>query len=569
MKYKLKPIVAAIALSTIALSGCVSTFVEPINSDVEKKQRESENLLKTARQGLPSESAKTPSVERVKDLWLPTRTLAAEKPALSPKLSQRVTLNRTVTSISELSERITTMTGVPVVVAPDAAAAAALVTSESTTVANGSTPTPGASLPALPRLPGASGANASGSIPSGSASALNGITIVYSGALNGLLDVAAARYGISWEWDQDKIRFFRSQTRTFRLVALPGDTTLNAKITNQSGGTSSSSSSGSTSSGGSAASSSQEAGVSFAGLSVWKGIEDAVKTMLTSSGKVVVTASTGTITVTDTPQVVAQVEKFIEQQNKALGRQVVVNVRVLSVDLSDSDGYGINWNAVYSSLSGNFGYALTNSFATDTSASNLALKILSTAGSATNSSIKAWAGSEAIISALSKQGRVSQVTSASVTTLNNQPAPIQVGKQTSYLASSTTTLGTSGSGNTTTLQPGLVTTGFAMNLVPHMLDKDRLLLQYAVDLSSLLSLTTVTSGTSSIQTPEIETRNFLQRVMLNSGDTLVVTGFEQTNNSGTMQGVGKPSNALLGGGVNGSNNKTVLVILIQPVVANQ
>jgi type IVB pilus formation R64 PilN family outer membrane protein len=125
-----------------------------------------------------------------------------------------------------------------------------------------------------------------------------------------------------------------------------------------------------------------------------------------------------------------------------------------------------------------------------------------------------------------------------------------------------------GAPSTTALQPGLITTGFSMNLVPHLLDSKRLLLQYAVDLSSLLSLATVESGGSSIQTPEIETRNFLQRVMLNSGDTLIVTGFEQATQSGAMQGVGDASNIALGGGVKGTKNKMVLVILIQPVIAN-
>ncbi|MDO9550824.1 MAG: hypothetical protein Q7J03_07605, partial [Methanoregula sp.] len=159
----------------------------------------------------------------------------------------------------------------------------------------------------------------------------------------------------------------------------------------------------------------------------------------------------------------------------------------------------------------------------------------------------------------------SQVTSASVTTLNNQVAPVQVGRQTSYLASSTTTV--SEGLSTTALQPGVVTTGFSMNLVPHLLDSNNLLLQYAMDISSLLGITSVTSGGSTIQVPEIETRNFLQRVRLNSGDTLVVTGFEQGNMSSNTQGPGNAENTLLGGGLKGARQKSILVVLIQPVIA--
>lgn len=556
MKYRLLAIIVP-----MVLAGCAPGMVGPINSDVENEHAKTAKIMDLARQAKPAEVRKTPSIERVSGLWLPSRKLAASeiKAPLNEALARRITINRTFSSIQEVAERIATLTGVPVVVSSEALAP--VTTGVPGMIGAPSVPTPlpmpgGMPTQGFPGMPGMPG------MPGDSS-----VSLIYNGSLAGFLDAASARYGVYWEWNNNGVRFFRTATKTFQLTALPGDTTLSAKISNQSGG--SSGSSGATSSGGSSASSSQEAGVSFSGLSVWKGIEDAIKTMLTTSGKLTVTAATGTVTVTDTPQVLQQVEKFIDQQNASLGRQVVVNVRVLAVDLSNSDNYGINWNVVYNSLSQNFGWTLNNAFAPEVGASSLALKILGTAGAATNSNIKSWAGSEAMIDALSKQGRVSQITSASVTTLNNQPAPIQVGRQTSYLASSTTTIGTAGAPSTTTLQPGLITTGFSMNLVPHMLDGGRLLLQYAVDLSSLLNLATVTSGGSSIQTPEIETRNFLQRVMLNSGDTLVVTGFEQSSMSANMQGVGDASNTALGGGVKGSKNKTVLVILIQPVIADR
>lgn len=543
----------------VALSGCAPGMVGPINSDVEKQHEKTTQLAEQARQAKPAEVHKTPVVEHVAGLWLPARKIASSevKAPQNEALSRAFTINRTFANLQDVAERVSTLTGIPVVVSPEAMMPLA-----------GSTGVTG--LPTSPSLMSMPGMQQPGFPPgvpgmTGMPGALSsGISLVYNGPLSGFLDAASARYGVYWEWSNDSVRFFRTATKTFHLTALPGDTTLSAKISNQSGG-----SGGSSSSGGTSASSSQETGVSFASLSVWKGIEESIKTMLTTSGKLTVTAATGTVTVTDTPQVLKQVEKFIEQQNVSLGRQVVVNVRVLAVDLSESDNYGINWNVVYNSLSQNFGWTLNNAFAPAVGSSSMALKILGTAGAATNSNIKSWAGSEAMIDALSKQGRVSQVTSASVTTLNNQPAPIQVGRQTSYLASSMTTIGTAGAPSTTTLQPGLINTGFSMNLVPHMLDGGKLLLQYAVDLSSLLNLSTVTSGESSIQTPEIETRNFLQRVMLNSGDTLVVTGFEQSNQSGNMQGVGDAANAALGGGVKGSKNKTVLVILIQPVIADR
>jgi len=344
---------------------------------------------------------------------------------------------------------------------------------------------------------------------------------------------------------------------------------MDAKVgtsSNSNGSGSSGSTTGGSSGGTQSSSSTQNSGVNFSGLSVWKGVEESIKAMLTPAGKIVVAASLGTITVTDTPAVVNAVEKFIEQQNKALARQVVVNVRVLSVDLANTDSYGINWDAVYTSLSNNFGMTLNSGVAAIQGAGSLAASILSTAGQTTNSGIKSWAGSKAIIEALATQGRVSTVTSASVTTLNNQPAPIQVGRQTSYVASSSTAISTGVS--TTSLTAGIVNSGFSMSLLPHIIDGKRMLLQYAVDMSSLLSLNTVTSGTTIMQTPDVDTRNSLQRIMVNSGDTVVVAGFENSEVNAKSQGVAGAENPALGGSVVGKRNKNIIVILLQPIVAD-
>lgn len=565
----MKPYILALTIP-LMLNGCATQRVEPINKKVEADFKKSTELIETAKKGKPVETSKASAAERIKGMWLPARRIDPSTVAapLSANLSRTITINRTFNSIQEVAERITALTAVPVIISPEALLPLNQVGGVGGLGATGAMMN---TSPVVPSLNGSTNAF-------GNTTGFNNtqtFSMVYSGNLAGFLNVAAARYGAYWEEEAGgrNIRFFRTATKTFRLSALPGDTTLSAKISNQSGssGSASGGTSGSTttSTGTTSSASSQESGVTFSNLSVWKSVEDAIKAMLTTNGKVVVTAATGTITVTDNPQVLAQVERYVQQQNLAMSRQVVVNVHVYSVALTNSDSYGINWNAVYNSLSGNFGFTLSNAFAPEAGSTNLALKILATAGSASNSELKAFAGSQVMFDALSKQGRVSQITSSSITTLNNQPAPIQVGRQRTYLASSSTTIGTVGSPSITTLQPGLINTGFSMNLVPHILDGKELLLQYAVDLSSLIGISSVTSGTSTIQTPEIETRNFLQRVKLSSGDTLVVTGFEQSQDEGNMQGIGDASNVSLGGGLNGNKSKNVLVVLIQPVIVER
>lgn len=381
------------------------------------------------------------------------------------------------------------------------------------------------------------------------------IPLRYSGTLSGFLDFACARFGVSWEYKGGSIILFRTITKTFSVYALPGDTSLDAKISNQASGAATGSPSGSM----------HNTGVSFSALSVWSALDSSIKGMLTSQGRVAVTPATGTVTVTDVPYAVARVEKFIDEQNVTLGRQVVIDVRVLTVSLNDSDDYGVNWNLVYGQLSKNIGLSMLTNFAAAASATSVKFSVLPTAG---GNNLKTLQGTDAIINAISQQGRVSLMTSASVTTLNNQPVPVQVGRQTAYLASSSTTT-TTNVGSTTSMTPGTVTTGFSMNLLPHILEEGRLLLQYAIDISSLDRMMTISSGGSSIQTPEIQTRNFLQRVAVRSGETLVLSGFEQDTNSATTSGTGNAQSVIAGGSVAGLRKRDVIVVLITPIVSDR
>jgi type IVB pilus formation R64 PilN family outer membrane protein len=310
-------------------------------------------------------------------------------------------------------------------------------------------------------------------------------------------------------------------------------------------------------SGGVSANNGQNTGVSSQ-LSVYSSIEKSITAMLSSHGKVVASPATGTMTVVDTPDTLDRVAEFIEAENKSLSKQITINVTVLSVTLTQEDNYGIQWNLVYQNLLAKYGIA--NSIDTSAGGTAFTTNILSSSSK--------FAGSKALIQALSEQGKVREETSASVVTLNNQPVPVQVATQTSYLASSQTTL-TAQVGSTTTLTPGVVTTGFNMSILPHVLNNGTVLLQFTTDISALNGpiRTVASSGATNantIEVPTVDTRNFLQRVSMKSNETLIISGFEQTDDNLSKNGVGSPSNYALGGSYAGTTQKQVIVILITP-----
>ncbi|MEY2117136.1 PilN family type IVB pilus formation outer membrane protein [Rhodanobacter sp. FW106-PBR-R2A-1-13] len=417
-------------------------------------------------------------------------------------------------------------------------------------------------------LPGVRGA---GIDAAGLESPQRSIDVKYSGPLSGLLDAATSQLGLGWKVQSGQIVIFYTESRTFRFNMIPTTTTMDTTV--EAGTTTSAGVSGGGGSGGGG-------GGSNGGVSGKSGtnqstdvtlkndprsdFESTIKSMLSKNGRMGPLTATGTITVTDTPEVLDGIASYINAQNGILTKQVLFNVKVISVTLTKTDNYGINWGLVFKDVAGKYGFNLANSFAANPDSVTGAISILQSATGHT----KQFAGSQAVISALAEQGKVGVVTSPSATTLNMQPVIVQVAHQTSYLASSQTS-NVASVGSSTALQPGLITSGFNMDLVPDVLaDGETILLQYNMSLSSDPTLRTVTSGNSSVELPTMDAKVLSHKVRLRSGETLILSGFEQTSNNGTRQGIGSPSLWLLGGGMRRADQRVVLVVMITPIVTD-
>lgn len=534
-------------LLSVLLSAC-QTLPHEIADRVSASDAKASRLAREVGK-IEGASQSTSGIQHEPGIWIGRSLPRVSQMPLPQAFNQPATFERAVRSLDEFAERITLRSGIPTKVAADATRAGQSGNPSDNKGGNSST----SGVPPMPvGTPFGMQGNTHGSTITGP------VRIDFSGgSLKGLLDTVAARFGVSWKYTNGTIQFFRNDTRTFQITAVPGDTELSATVSSaasSSGGESGGGGGGGGASSGINNNNSHSTGVKSQ-LSVYSSIEKAVNIMLSAGGKVVASPATGSITVSDTPDNLERIALFIERENQSMSRQVMVNVTVLAVTLTRGDNYGIQWNAVYKTLSRKFG--ITNTLAAAVNATAFSAAILDTSSSK-------FAGTNVLIEALSEQGRVRRETTASVVTLNNQPVPVQVAKQTSYLKSSQTTL-TANVGSTTTLTPGTVTSGFNMTILPNVLSNGTVMLQFATDISSLRALRTVSSNNSSIETPEIDTRNFLQRVAMKSNETLIISGFEQTDDNLTQQGTGTPSNILLGGSNIAQANKEIIVILITPI----
>lgn len=377
--------------------------------------------------------------------------------------------------------------------------------------------------------------------------------VSYKGPLSGLLDEVCNRFGIWWKYEKKQIYFYKFITKTFVLYTLPTKPTLSVNV-------------GGSSTDGSAGSSSVSLS-NTANIDLWANIESSIKSMISNEAQLTMDQSNGTITLTGTPTDIRKVAKFVNEQNIRLSRQVAISVKVLQVNVSDSDQYGLNLSAAFKGNNhitdlglaspGGLGAEVTN---------NLSMTILS----------GQWTLAGAI-QALSEQGTTNLITSGTVTTLNNKPAPIQVVKTQNYISEITkTNSGSDGSYYDLSTTTEEIETGFTLDVLPRILEHGRLMLMFNLTLSDLIELERVDLGSGSstegetsgqyIQNPIIETRGFTQEVALKSGETLILSGYERVENSAKKTGVGSAENSLLGGTATAEKTRSILVIMLTPVV---
>ena len=203
-------------LSAVALIGGCSNLLGTIGTRVDSSESKADNLMKKVGRSDPDTRAPS-SVVHEKGIWIAKNSIPlAAKDTLPPIFNEPTTFDRTVYSLSEFAERITLRSTIPTKITPDALSAAsrALYGSES---AMGITAKPGGASAVAPTT----------------ALASTGIAtrIVYpQGTLRGLLDTAAARFGVYWKYVNGTIQLFYTDTRTFQISAIPGDSALTATV---------------------------------------------------------------------------------------------------------------------------------------------------------------------------------------------------------------------------------------------------------------------------------------------------------------------------------------------------
>jgi type II secretory pathway component GspD/PulD (secretin) len=373
------------------------------------------------------------------------------------------------------------------------------------------------------------------------------IGVAYTGKLSGLLNQVATDLDLLWYYDKNSIVFYETETKTFTLFALGTDVSYQSAIRTDDGN--------------------QVALES--NLREWEEVEKTLESIVGPSGDAnfTVSRSLGTITVTAPPSVLNRVGDYITKQNKRLSQLITIDVKVLQVSIQNGSAFGLNLGAAINAASGlTITAQPTNTLDSLSNSNVLNIAVLGSNGmGVADGSLSSVEGSKALITALARQGKVSIVNNVGVTTRNNRIAPVSNTRKTGYIKRFE-------SRNFTTVESSTVDqedleTGFSMQLLPNVLDNGKILLLFKLSLRELISMRTETiNNLVTLQLPEVEERSFMQEVVMESGQILVLSGFERQNNSDTRYGIGDPDFMALSGSRDTTGTRDVLVVILTPQV---
>ncbi|MEL0082431.1 MAG: secretin N-terminal domain-containing protein [Gammaproteobacteria bacterium] len=359
-------------------------------------------------------------------------------------------------------------------------------------------------------------------------------------ALDAMLD--AHDYG--WEINGGLIRVRREITRTFEVDYLRLIRSSDAN--NESGTFGVSGGESSENAADNEFSVEQENDIDF-----WEELILELEDLLGEDGVVVANRTAGFVTVTAGKRAVQQVENYLQRVKQGSMRQVIIQAKILEVELSDATQLGIDWTAPELLSFGRFTVGRNSldgnaSFSTDVPA------VLSGDGNtiltpATVSSITGGPGTflrasigadtRAFLRALKTQGDLNVVSQPQIKAINNQTAQIRVARDEPYYVQTSSFVPASGDDGAQPAQFELATAtiGLVVQVTPHISENGWITLEISPVITRKLSQigfpTTDTQGnvtfTEGVGPPVIDVKQTTVVARIKSGETAVIGGLIQ------------------------------------------
>ncbi len=353
-------------------------------------------------------------------------------------------------------------------------------------------------------------------------------------SLGEIFDVLIASKGLDYDYERKVLRISGLKTRTFKIdyVNTERSGTSNTDI----------SLTGDTGSGGASSTEGSKGGSLSTGASItsndkfsfWANMQKELNDILNSpSDKFkapapIINREAGLVTVSGTTKQINRVARYIHSMMNRLHRQVLIDVKILSVTLDNSRQTGVNWGELYKLQNMQMAYEML----TTNNLSKLGDDKISEFGDSNPTAhakflrLSGNTGITDVVKFLKTQGDVTSVSNPKVVTLNNQPAVFSSGDQLYYkLSSSSRQTGVASA--TETFNNEVVKSVFAgilLDITPEITDDGEIILKINPSISSVKSrVKTDESGVRRLP-PDLMKKQISSVVKLKDGEKVILGG---------------------------------------------
>lgn len=323
-------------------------------------------------------------------------------------------------------------------------------------------------------------------------------------------------------------------------------------------------------------------------VSFWSDLESSLRAMLPGDPQhsVVVNAEAGVIAVRAMPTELNDVAKFLAKIQTTVSRQVILEAKIIEVDLNNDYQAGINWSSVLSNGSQNYftGVSSPSTFTGNLLAPSGPTVNVSPGNPVTGLVSNTLGGAftfaldtkdfASYVNLLQVQGNTRVLSSPRVSTLNNQKAVIKSGSDQFFVTNVTSnTVASTATSTNNAIELTPFFSGVALDVTPQVDDDGSVILHIHPTVSAVTSqnlVVTVQGQTDTLPLALSQIRESDSVVRARSGQVIVIGGLMTTLKSNTDYQVpflgSIPGLGNLFKSKQTTNTKTELVILLKPIV---
>jgi MSHA biogenesis protein MshL len=307
---------------------------------------------------------------------------------------------------------------------------------------------------------------------------------------------------------------------------------------------------------------------------------------------VIVSPMSGVIVVRAMPDELKNVATYLNASQISIERQVILEAKIIEVQLSDAFQAGVNWSAFKTGPNSAFSGGLISPGSTLANTGQLTNGILSSTPGADMSMVPATAlptgavaGSlfglafqtsnfAALLSFLESQGDVHVLSSPRIATLNNQKAVLKVGTDEFFVTEVTggtqATVNVAGTAPTVKVQPFF--SGIALDVTPRIDENNEIILHVHPSVSTVSTVNKTldlgaTMGTYNLPLASSSVSETDSIVRARDGQIVAIGGLMRQATFGDQSGLpGLPKTVF--GQTNKRTEKRELVILLKPTVVD-